>query len=332
MVPSVFAVASAYTESVSADSVPGQMRTAALALLAALGDQQRTLAARPFSDDAARRWLEYRPRRRPGACLAELDGTARKAAHRLLATGLSEHAYAQAMAVIALEEVLDRHEQWRRGRHSNDYWVSVFGDPAADLPWSWRFEGHHLSVTMTVADGEVSPAPVFFGANPACVSYAGRPVSRPLAVEEDLARALVDGLGQAERAAAVVAGQAPGDIRTGTNPRAREGIEPLGVAASRLGPGPRAMLGQLVTLYLDRLPAELAARQADRLADTELHFAWEGPLTPGRRHYYRVQGDDLLIEYDTTDDGNHAHTVLRRPRSDFGGDVLAAHYSTEHSS
>jgi hypothetical protein len=40
-----------------------------------------------------------------------------------------------------------------------------------------------------------------------------------------------------------------------------------------------------------------------------------------------VQGDDLLIEYDsTTSDGNHAHTVLRRPRSDFGDDVLAAHY------
>jgi hypothetical protein len=43
-----------------------------------------------------------------------------------------------------------------------------------------------------------------------------------------------------------------------------------------------------------------------------------------------VQGDDLLIEYDTTADGNHAHTVLRRPRSDFGDDVLAAHYARAH--
>jgi len=43
-----------------------------------------------------------------------------------------------------------------------------------------------------------------------------------------------------------------------------------------------------------------------------------------------VQGDDLLIEYDTTDDGNHAHTVLRRPRSDFGDDVLAEHYRRAH--
>jgi hypothetical protein len=110
----------------------------------------------------------------------------------------------------------------------------------------------------------------------------------------------------------------------------REGIEPLGVAAGRLGPGARAALGQLVAVYLDRLPAGLAAREAARLAGAELHFAWEGPLTPGARHYYRVQGDDLLIEYDTTDDGNHAHTVLRRPRSDFGDDVLGAHHQQAH--
>jgi hypothetical protein len=312
------------------DGVSGAMRSAALALLAALDDEQRGLAAQPFEDDAARRWLEYRPRRRPGASIAQMSNAARKAAHRLLATGLSEHAYAQAMSIIALEEVLDRQEQWRRGRHSNDYWVSVFGDPVTDAPWSWRFEGHHLSVTMTVADEQVSPAPVFFGANPACVSYAGRPVSRPLAPEEDLAQVLVDAMAPAERDLAVVSEQAPGDIRTGTSPLAREGIEPLGVAAGQLGSGARTVLGELVTLYLDRLPAELAAREAARLTGGELHFAWEGPVRSSARHYYRVQGDDLLIEYDTTSDGNHAHTVLRRPRSDFGDDVLAEHYRQAH--
>lgn len=308
------------------------MRSAAAALLRALDDGQRASASRPFSDEAARRWLEYRPRPRPGACLAQLGAAARKAAHRLLATALSEHAYAQAMAIIALEEVLDRREGWQWGRHSGDYWVSVFGDPAGDEPWSWRFEGHHLSVTMTVLAGQVSPAPVFLGANPHRISYAGRPVSRPLAAEEDLARALLEALGPRGRALAVVAPQAPADIRSATRPRAQEGIGPLGVAASRLGPTARAVLGELAALYLSRLRPGLAAREAARLAAGDLHFAWEGPLVPGTRHYYRVQGDDLLIEYDNTaDDGNHAHTVLRRPRSDFGGDVLAAHYRQAHS-
>jgi Protein of unknown function (DUF3500) len=156
-------------------------------------------------------------------------------------------------------------------------------------------------------------------------------VSRPLGPEEDLARALLDALGPAGRAAAVVADAPPEDIHTGTGARAAEGIEPAGIAAGRLGPTARAALGQLVALYLDRLPPALAAREAARVRAGELHFAWEGPVTPGLPHYYRVQGDDLLIEYDdTTLDGNHAHTVLRRPRSDFGGDVLAAHYREAH--
>jgi hypothetical protein len=315
-----------------ANGIAATMRAAAAELLAALGDGQRDLAALPFGDDALRRWLEYRPEPRPGACLALATPAGRKAAHRLLATALSEHAFAQAMVIVALEEVLDLRERGRVGRHSGDYWVCVFGDPAADEPWSWRFEGHHLSVTMTVLGDEVSPAPVFLGANPACVSYAGRPVSRPLAPEEDLGRALLDALGRAGRSAAVVADEAPYDIRSATSPRAESRLEPRGVAASALGPTARAVLDQLVALYLDRLPAELAAREAARIAGGELHFAWEGPLTPGTRHYYRVQGDDLLIEYDsTTEDGNHAHTVLRRPRSDFGDDILGAHYRDEHA-
>ncbi|MEO3747766.1 DUF3500 domain-containing protein [Plantactinospora sp. B5E13] len=308
------------------------MRTVATALLDALPGPTRDLAARPFADEAGRRWLEYRPRPRPGACLADLDRTARKATHRLLATALSPHAYAQAATIMALEEVLDRQEGWQRGRHSDDYRVVVFGDPTRDDIWSWRFEGHHLSVTMTVAGDRVSPAPVFLGANPARVSYAGRPVSRPLAPEEDLAFALLDALGPRGRADAVVADEAPDDIRSATRARVTGRITPLGLRAGTLSPTPRALLDQLVALYLDRLPPELAAAEATRIGRGDLHFAWEGPTRPGGRHYYRIQGEDLLIEYDnTSDDGNHAHTVLRRPDSDFGDDVLAAHRADAHT-
>ena len=132
------------------------MEREAAAFLAALDDGQRAAATRRFDDEADRRWIEYRPEPRPGLILADLGVAARKAAHRLLATALSPPAYAQAMAVIALEEVLDRRENWINGRHSEDYKVVVFGTPGDDR-WAWRFEGHHLSVTMTVVDGIVSP-------------------------------------------------------------------------------------------------------------------------------------------------------------------------------
>lgn len=308
----------------------GVMRTAATALLDRLDEPSHALAHRPL-DDQRLRWLEYRPRQRPGLCLADLDRGARKAAHRLLATGLSPHGYAQAMAVVALEEVLDRQEGWRRGRHSNDFWVVVYGDPGGDA-WAWRFEGHHLSVTMTIAGGSVYPTPVFLGANPAAVRYSGQTVLRPLGIEEDLARALLAAMDRPARGTAIVADRAPADIRSGPSHRAAGAIEPLGVRGDRLAPTARALLSELTRLYLARLPEPLAAREAERIDPRGLHFAWEGESRPGSGHYYRIQGPDLLIEYDNTADGaNHAHTVLRRPHADFGGDVLAAHLAETHS-
>ncbi|HYN93326.1 MAG TPA: DUF3500 domain-containing protein [Pilimelia sp.] len=321
------------------DRPAAAMRGAATRLLGALTAEQRSLVARPWPDDAHRRWLEYRPRPRPGGCLADFDRPARKAVHRLLATGLSAPAYAQAVTIMALEEVLDRSEGWARDRHSGDYWVTVFGEPAAGggpgggsgAPWGWRVEGHHVSVSATVRGDEVWGTPLFLGANPASVAALGTPVVRPLGPEEDLARALLDAMGPAGRRVAIVAAEAPADIRSSVLPRAPAALEPAGVAGARLPVGARALLGQLLALYLDRLPAELAAREAGRLDVGELHFAWEGPTGPGRRHYYRVQGPDLLIEYDNTaPDGSHAHTVLRRPGADFGVDPLADHHAEAH--
>ncbi len=304
------------------------MRAAAAALRDSVPSPVRERMVLPF-DDPRRRWLEYRPRARPGLTLGELPADARKNAHRLLATALSAPAYAQAMAIVALEEVLDRAEGWRRGRHSNDYAVVLFGD-ADEGPWAWRFEGHHLSLTMTLDGDVVAPTPVFLGANPARVEHAGHVVSRPLAPEEDIARELLAEMGAVNRSAAIVADEPPPDIRSG--PRADvDAGPPAGVAATSLGPAARTLLERLVGVYLSRLHGDLAAAQAARLAADRLHFAWEGSTRPGGRHYYRVQGADLLIEYDNQDDdGNHAHTVLRRPGADFGDDALAAHRAAHH--
>ena len=295
------------------------MEAEAIAFLGSLNEEQRHEATRSF-DNGQRRWLEYRPEPRPGLLLEQMGRGTRKKAHQLLATALSPSAYAQAMAIIALEEVLDRQENWRHGRHSEDYRVVVFGTPGEDR-WAWRFEGHHLSVTMTIVDGVISPAPVFLGADPARVDVAGRAVLRPLSVEEDMGRELLLAMDPATRARAVVADEAPYDVRSGPRPSA-SALEPVGVRRSDLRPDERELLDRLVAVYLGRLPVEIAPQTGN------LTFAWEGPPGPGTRHYYRIQGDDLLIEFDnTTDDGNHAHTVLRRPHGEFGGDILADHHA-----
>ena len=308
-----------------AHSLSEDMRQRAAHFLDTLDHDGERLARHAFDDGEARRWLEYRPRPRPGVCVADLGKAGRKAAHRLLATGLPPAAYAQAIAVMSLEEVLDRQEGWGRGRHGDDYWVSVFGDPGGRSPWGWRFEGHHLSVSMTLVGDDVSGVPIFLGANPHRVSRAGRTILSPLAEEEALGLALLDAMSTTARKAAVVSPTAPDDIRSGPSGSASP-LEPAGVGSRSLGPVGRAALESLVALYLDRLPPPLAVQERDRIGDAELFFAWEGPQRSGGRHYYRVQAPDLLIEYDnTTEDGNHAHTVLRRPAGEFGADLLAAH-------
>ncbi|MEV4537014.1 DUF3500 domain-containing protein [Asanoa sp. NPDC049518] len=279
----------------------------------------------PFDDDG-RRWIEYRPHTRPGVSLADLEVPARKAAFKLLATGLSPHAYAQALSIVSLEEVLDRSEGYVRGRHLNDYWVSIFGVPGS-AAWGWRFEGHHLSVSMTVAGSAVSPAPVFFGANPARVSYGAHTVSRPLAPEEDVAFALLASLSPTERSMAVFSDVPPPDVLSGTAAAAAP-LSPGGVSATSLNPAAGALLASLVGVYLDRLPSALADDLSPSLED--LRFAWAGPERPGSPFYYRLQASDLLIEYDNTANGNHAHSVLRRPSADFGADVLASHRRAYH--
>jgi hypothetical protein len=91
----------------------------------------------------------------------------------------------------------------------------------------------------------------------------------------------------------------------------------------------------LVRVYFEHLPE--AVRREREYVFEPAHFdgtafAWAGPPEFGAPHYYRVQGERLLIEYDCTqNNANHTHSVLRDPQGDFGDDLLAQHYALEHS-
>lgn len=313
-------------------ALAGRMAAAAEVFLGQLGDDQREVATFAFDDAGERHDWHYLPRARNGLSVAALDAGQRRAAYRLVATGVSSASFASVAAIVALEDVLDDREGHRKGRHAEDYSVSVFGAPGAE-PWGWRFEGHHVSLHSTVAGGDVRSAPQFLGANPARADVAGYAVVRPLAAEEELGQALAAALSPAERAAATVAGddEVPADIVTGNARSAGDWLEPAGVAAGELG-GPTAhLLRQLVEVYLARLPAQVAEREQDQMTGTDVRFAWAGRLGPGQPHYYRLQSPSFLVEYDNTQDGaNHAHSVWRSRAGDFGADLLRRHHEAHH--
>ena len=108
---------------------------------------------------------------------------------------------------------------------------------------------------------------------------------------------------------------------------------PKGVPAAELDAAQRELLQALLGTYLDRVPAEVSplARYDDDAALDAVHLAWAGATAPGEPNYYRLQGPNLLVEWDNTQRGaNHAHSVWRDPSEDFGLDVLARHRAAHH--
>ena len=303
-----------------------RLTTSAATFLDLLDAGQRGEASLPFDGSERTTWA-YWPTARRGVPLWALSRPQAKMAFRLLAALVAPPAFARAMAVIALEEVLDQIEGGRSDRrHSGDYWISVFGRPGSQ-PWGVRFEGHHVSVHATVAADDVTLTPLFLGANPAVVRDAGHAVVAPLAVEERLGFDLLHALTVEQRSTATLSDEAPADIVTRNLPRLNAPLDTAGVPLSALA-GAAAHAGrELVRVYLDRFPEGVA-----RPATEDLRFGWAGAREPGHGHYYRLAGHRLLVELDNTQNGaNHVHTVVRNAGADFGEDLVLAHYRRGHS-
>ena len=218
-----------------------------------LDREQAQAALLPFDEEERRTWA-YWPTERRGTPLWSLDRRQSKAAHRLVATLLALPAYARAVTIMGLDEVLDRMEGYGSDRrHGEDYWLSIFGRPGGDV-WGVRFEGHHISVHATFCHGQVRLTPLFFGANPAVVHDGGRPAVAPLAPEEQLGFELLHNLSTEGRAAAVVSDEAPADIVTRNRARLDRALPPQGVPLRTLRSAAAACAGRLVDVYLGRFP------------------------------------------------------------------------------
>ncbi len=214
-----------------------QMSEAAVALLASLHGDQRSIARRPFGDVAERtRWF-YTPTDHGGLPLSGMDAAQQRLAHQLVRSGLSAGGYGTVTTIIGLENVLDANEGWRvtvgrqRGRDPGLYFVRVFGDPGGAEPWAWRFGGHHVSAQHVIVDGAVvGSTPSFLGADPASSPLLGPHPLRPLAGAEDLGRQLARSLDDEQLAGALLAPVAPVDIVGGNRVRLSDGDPPLTMA------------------------------------------------------------------------------------------------------
>jgi len=324
-----------------AGELDARLTSTAASLAAALPEDARADALYPFDDDE-REDIRFAPLLLEGARHGELPDAAASLAEQLLAISLSPRGLEKARQIRRNELAVAKKDaaSWVPGfvvtrfRDPGRYFVALFGEPAGGAAWGFRYEGHHLSLNLTVKPGAVPAAtPLFLGAEPHVVP-AGEPDAGAavLGEEEAAARALLAALPEALRARATLPYADDRELMLGQVRRIALAAG-AGVARGEAPPEAQAQFDRLLDLFADLFAPEIAAArraEIDAAGRDAIRFAWaEAPEPPGA-FYWRLQGPRTFIEMDNTTDGDHVHAVWHDVPNDFGDDLLAGHYRREH--
>src|ERR1044071_1562282 len=196
------------------------MADAANAFLNSLWPDQKAKASYSFDDDERLSWhfvptgANYKAgdrELRKGMPLGAMQPFQRELATALIAAGLSQQGIIKAQQIMSLEQVLLLLEGGNpvNRRDPDNYFITIFGKPAAKGTWGYRIEGHHLAQNYTIVDGKVSGSPSFFGSNPAEVRIGPRKGLPDLAQKDAVGYAVTESLDKAQQVAAVVDKTAP---------------------------------------------------------------------------------------------------------------------------
>lgn len=325
-----------------------KLKSTTLDLISSLEESQRDSVFIDFADSARTNWtnLPLGLASRAGLRYGNLSEQSKIAFHKVLSAIFSSQGYLKTFAIMQVDDIL--HElfeiQFQQGKVPErsmefirklnwdyaNYYLAVAGNPETDSIWGLKFEGHHLSINLTVAGDEFTMTPLFMGSDPAIVEatqYAGL---RPLSKEEDYGFWLINALDEGQKAKATLEGKVPGDIIT--SPDRPQWLEEFqGIKGSELSEGQQKILHYLIEEYIGNLDREKAEEYLAKLHARgmgEVYFAWIGSYEPMKAHYYVIHSPDFLIEYDNVgflDNANHIHSIWRENGNDFGEDILKKH-------
>lgn len=308
--------------------------------LATLSTDLRAEAHFSVEDSERYNWY-FTPVVRKGPTFHDFNEEQTEAALSLLRASLSQQGYQKTREIMELEKVLKVMENnnhtlsdgtaWR---DPLNYHFCVFGDPGPNEFWGWRFEGHHISLNFSSAEGIlVSCTPSFWGTNPGVVKIDLQKGKEVLKQESALAHQLIHSLSSDQQQLAIFSDKAPYEIITGTE-RQVGGVEKKGISYSALNKDQQQLFMELLEVYIGNYIFEFSTTFRQKIIDAgldNLSFAWAGVLDRSAGHYYRIHGPMLLIEFDNTqNNANHVHTVVRDLTNDFAEDLLMNHYAEQH--
>lgn len=283
--------------------------------------------------------MNFVPLERKGPTFRDFNDQQKAAAIALLRASMSEQGFQKATDIMELENVLiiiEKRTPDDRRRDPLNYHFCIFGTPAPNQPWGWRFEGHHISLNFAANDGKiVSATPSFFGSNPSIVpnEVGIQQGKQALKQESELGLALVNSLTAEQLSIARFSETCPDEIFTNNNRKATS-LEPRGISFKALTADQKKIFMQLLNVYVKNYEfgfAKTLMAKIEKAGIDNLSFAWAGQLKYGLPHYYRIQGPMLLIEYDNIQtNANHVHSTVRDLTNDFAEDILREHYLQAH--
>jgi hypothetical protein len=251
---------------------------------------------------------------KPGLPLSAMTGEQRDAALAVMAAVLSPAGFAKASRVMALQDVLVALGDGVGRRSSSHYSLAIFGAPSATDAWGLRFEGHHLTLSVTlVGDDVVSVTPSSFSCNPNDVPVGPARGTTALIEEEDLARTLYADLNSTVAKRALIQERAYRNIMA-TAGRETLHKTPEGVPVADLTTSQADLVWRLVDVYASEpWTGDLATAQAARVREGDraaTRFAWAGGNEDGTPFYYRITGPTFAIELGAVDSkAQHLHTI-----------------------
>lgn len=301
------------------------------ALINSLTPAQKEIVSFALEDPAKTRWhyLPHDSFAREGLPLSEMTAGQIEKTYALLEAYLSESGYDQMQQIIDLENYLAIVENNPYKRDASKYYIAFYGTPHKDSLWAWSFEGHHLSLNFTVSPEAIAFAPAFWGSNPGIVPIGPEQGKIVLKTDHNLGLQLVNSLSPAQLEQTLVSSKTYGEILT-QNQDAVALIPNNGIAYRQLQAPQKKLLKQIIHHHLDRMEKPVSQKARELLENenwNEITFSWAGKTEKLKAHYYRIQGQSFLIEYDNSqNNGNHIHAVWREFNGDFGKDLIQEHY------
>ncbi len=198
-----------------------------------------------------------------------------------------------------------------------NYSISFFGAPTDKL-WMWRFEGHHVSINITIENDQVvSGSPNFLGAYPTQYVLDGKNID----VHSQTVKALASLLATMTPDQLVIAGQSltavPGDLLFTPGlkgeDRTPQGLLPTGLNFAQLQSEQRAALSNLALSYWGSYAKEISEPSIAKVfaAGVEnVQFIFAGDPKLKELFYFRIQGPTFVFEFGTGDrQMNHYHVT-----------------------